>query len=267
MAKCLNKDPLKRATVDELLNDPFVNGIDPKLYTQNATIVNCIKYSCYTTDSTILKQWTAHVLCKNDAQETVKHRKEWFKSVDKSLNRLISRDDLISLIMSVGYNYHLADIWTDNLLIGYGEQIIPMDCDCDEEIVEANKWHCRHEIEGLSFQGFRQVLKCGGLSMSQDFRDRVFNAFDTNGDGNIDLDDLMVIFTEPMCDEDDLDMDQIKRSRVLPGALSGFDSQQLNRFLGLDHGMISHVKHIIKEVDKTGNKMISKQEWDAAMQY
>ena len=142
MAKCLNKDPLKRATVDELLNDPFVNGIDPKIYEQNATIVNCIKYSCYTTDSTTLKQWTEHILSKNDRQENIKMNKEFFKSINKSSTELISRDELISLFMSVGYNYHLAYIRSDNLLIRYGEQIIPMYCDCDEEIVEANKWHC-----------------------------------------------------------------------------------------------------------------------------
>ena len=261
MAKCLNKDPLKRATVDELLNDPFVNGVNPEIYKQNSRIVHSIKDSCYTTDSTILKQWTGHALCKNEPPRVVKRKKEMFESIiiNKSSNQFISRDDLISLFMSVGFNYHIADIWCDNLLIQYGEKIIAINCDCDPKIVEANKWHCKHEIEGLSFQGFRKALKCSELSRPrlQDFRDRAFNALDTNRDGNIDLNELMAIFREPMCNEDDLDMDQIKRSRV-----SALNSQQLHRFVGL----VSHIKHIIKEVDKTGNKMISKQEFDAAMQ-
>ena len=134
MAKCLNKDPLKRATVDELLNDPFVNGIDPKIYQENSRTVYEIKYSCYTPDSTILKQWTAHALCKNEPPGVVKRKKELFKSINKSSNQFISRDDLISLFMSLGYNYHLADIWTDNLLIQYGEKIIAINCDCDKEL-------------------------------------------------------------------------------------------------------------------------------------
>ena len=254
----MNKDPLKRATVDELLNDPFVNSIDPKIYQQNARIVNVIKYSCYTTDSTILKQWTEHLLCKNEREETVKIKKKMFKSINKSSNQLISRDELISLFMSVGYNYHLADIWSDNLIIRYGEKIIALNCDCDPVIVEANKWHCKHEIEGLSFQGFRKAWQGGGLSLTEEHRDTLFDAFDNNRDGNIDLNDLIVIFPSPMCDQDDLDMDQIKRSRVLPDGFRGIGD--------IDDRMIQHLKHIIKEVDKTGNQMISEQEWHAAMQ-
>ena len=103
------------------------------------------------------------------------------------------------------------------------------------------------------------------LSISQDLRDRIFDIFDDNGDGSISWGDLTSIFKEPMCDEDDLDMDQIKRSRVLPGALSGLDSRLFHRFHGFGQGMMSHWKHIIKECDKTGDKMISKQEWHAAM--
>ena len=109
-------------------------------------------------------------------------------------------------------------------------------------------------------------MKCGYLARSQELRDRVFDVFDTNRDGNIDLNELMAIFREPMCDEDDLDMDQIKRSRILPGALSALNSQELHRFVGVGNEMISHIKHIMKECDKTGNKMISRQEFDAAMQ-
>ena len=65
----MNKDPLKRATVDELLNDPFVNGIgvndlplQPMIYIR----------PFYNRTTTMLKFAVSEVLASNMTEEPEK---------------------------------------------------------------------------------------------------------------------------------------------------------------------------------------------------
>ena len=110
MAKCLNKDPLKRATVDELLNDPFINGVDAKKYKQYVPIADRIRKMCTMTDclsSTTLKSSISMILASTTANEIKKEIKKRFDAII-SRSGIITRDGLIQLFINVGYSHSLV---------------------------------------------------------------------------------------------------------------------------------------------------------------
>ena len=256
MAKCLNKDPLKRATVDELLNDPFVNGVDAKDYLQNCKIAETIQKFCTTTNcltSTTIKSSACMLLAGNMSTAPEKEAKRSFDQINKSKSGLITRDELIQLFLSIGYSYGLIEDhnWCDDLVVAFGERMISKDCDCFpvytvEDLDKYTDKNCtKHEIEGISFDGFKQFWHGYLLLEHEAYRNRIFAVFDDNGDGYADFNELLGLFGHMSFEHD---MDEIKKSRVT----------------GTGH-VESTVRRMIREIDKTGDGMISIDEFNQAL--
>ena len=225
------------------MNDPFINGIDANDYMQSCQIVECIRESCNNTNiftpSTIKSAICVLVAVSISILSGYKLT-ENFDYVNTSNSGLITRDELIQLFINVGYSFNVFEQWCDDLLVAYGERMISKDCKCN--CLQTCE---KHEIEGISFLGFKQFLYGHSLSNSQEYRDRIFRVFDENWDDNVDFDELMRMFGDMSFD---YDMDEVKKSRVT-GTLD----------------IECKVRRMIQEIDETGDGMISKAEFIKAV--
>ena len=258
LAKCLNKDPLKRATVDELLNDPFINDVYghvavkewDKSYEKNCQIVKWIRelctktniFTCATIKSSVCMIMTANVL------DRIARMKDYYRHVYQFMNENsrgpIKRESLFNLFIGVGYRYSLFEPWCDDLLAAYGHPMILKDCqrDCSKRCKEH-----KYETEGISINGFNQIVNGYSLLESEEYRDRAFDVLDQNRDGNIDFDELMTVFGNGNV-LFEYDMDEIKKSRAT--STSRIEIK---------------VRRMIQEIDQTGDGMISKAEFNNAI--
>ena len=187
----MNKEPLRRETVDELLNDPFVNGVDANDYLQNCKIAETIQKFCSMTNcltSTIIKSSTCMLLAGNMSTAIAKQSKKSFDQINTSKSGLITRDELIQLFLSIGYSYGLIEDhnWCDDLVVAFGERMISKDCDCfpvhtAKDMDKYKNKNCtKHEIEGISFDGFKQFWYEYSLLVHEAYRNRIVAVFDDN---------------------------------------------------------------------------------------
>ena len=223
----MNKDPLKRATVDELLNDPFVNGID---YNSDASIVStveCMRASCckkrFLTMTMLHRRviqdiapfWMiqplggAHIMAHKVVKKVFDYINIRYNMSNNSYN-LISKKELIALFYNAGYSYKLIEKWCDDFLFTFGERMISKECKCDVDSIR--KGDCDHEIEGISIDGLENWLTFWFMNTgdSAHQRDAVFSRFETAG--FIDDNSLTALFDD--VDDSEYDMDEIKQSRV-----------------------------------------------------
>ena len=230
--------------MDELLNDPFVNGIDREVYVTNCEAVKSIlepNHLSNCLNRTMLQKLLCVVLATNMASETEKIALKKFKQLNKSKSGLISKDELIDLFMSVGYDYNLSCNISDDLLVNVGEQMIGKDCDCDSSISTQD---CPHEIEGIPLFGFKMLYYNSVVTRNRTYLTRVFDIFDCNNDGFVDFDDLSEILDNVNDDTHEVDMEydmhEMKRSQT-----TGTDPRDLR------------IRDVIREIDKTGDNKIS----------
>ena len=190
MCKCLNKDPLKRATVDELLNDPFVNGIPPK----KIEVMEYF-YSSYKSCPNMLKCAICEILAHNMVEGPQKQVQEHFDRMDKTnqdlQSNVMNEHDIIQYILLCGFDFEYAQNIADNVLCSFGTQID----EYDDELV-------------LSIEGYRKLWYYRILMKMVDYRRRVFEVLDDDGDGFLSVNDVKTIFDNHYTIE--MDIDEIK---------------------------------------------------------
>ena len=167
--------------MDELLNDPFVNGVDADEYFESCQIVAWIRESCNTsnifTSSTIKS--AVRMILANAPDIHDSDTKLTFDRVNTSNTGLTTRDELIQLFLNVGYSFNVFEKWCDDFLVTYGQRIVSKDVDCKEcNCLQTSETCEKHEIEGISFDGFERFLYGHWLSKSEAYRDRIFDIFD-----------------------------------------------------------------------------------------
>ena len=179
MDKCLNKDPLKRATIDELLNDPFVKGIDTRSYVLNNEILRYIKQF---NPQTRLKKAIVRVLAQNMTESPAKEVEMHFNRVDVDQDGKLSEDDLIQLCINSGYDKVLARAMARRAIKQFG----------------------LGDDHHITIDDFKCMWYSKILTENDDYVSRVFEVFDDNGDGHIDANELrMILFSHVNANDDD----------------------------------------------------------------
>ena len=253
----MNKDPLKRATIDELLNDPFVNGIDYNSDLQMRTIVGSMRASCckkrflaMTMLHRRVIQDTASVWMPAHHMDNVRTMGHQVKKVFDYINikynmsnnsyNLISKKELMAVFYNAGYSYKLIEKWSDDVLFTFGETMISKECKCDGDSIR--KGDCDHEIEGISINGLANWLTFFFMNHGQFSyeRDAVFTRFQRAG--LIDDHSLAALFNG--VDDSEYDMDEIKQSRV-----NRVTKTQIK------------AKRALCEVNGTGNSRVSRNQF------
>ena len=191
----MNKDPLKRATVDELLNDPFVNGIPPKKIEALECLHSC--YKIYTT--TMLKCAICEALTTIMPEGPLKTVQEQFDMMDKTNKDLdldvMNEHDIIQHILLCGFDFDYAQNIADNVLCLFGTQID----EYDNGLV-------------LSIEGYKLLWYYTALTKNMNYRNRVFQVFDDDGDGLLSVNDVESILEDHVTIE--MDLDEIKWFRT-----------------------------------------------------
>ena len=191
------------------------------------------------------------ILATSTSNEIKKKIKKHFDKINISRSGFITRDGLIQWFINVGYSYSLVEKWCDDFLVGFGERMTSKDCDCKRiytfrDFENFKDLNCaKHEIEGISMNGFTQFWQALSLFDDETYRDRIFNVFDDNGDGNLDFNELIQLFGDVSFD---YDMDEVKKSRVTTTSY-----------------IETKVRRMIQEIDKTGDGMISHLEFNQTM--
>ena len=190
----MNKDPLKRATVDELLNDPFVNGIPP----QKIEPMQCL-YSCYKLISpTMLKLCICKVLAINMSSVAKNAAQKLFEQMNSNVNNtkkdIINKRDIMQYILMCGFDIEYAQNIAHNMLCWFGER-----SDENNELV-------------MSINGFKILWFYSGLQTHPGYRYKVFEVFDDDADGFLSVDDIEAVFMS--YDIIYMDIDEIKWLRT-----------------------------------------------------
>ena len=177
--KCLNKDPLKRATIEELLNDPFVKGIDTRSYVLNNEVLRYIKQFNY---QSRLKKAITRVLAQNMTETPAKQVEMHFKRVDVNQDGKLNEDELIQVCIDSGYDKILARAMARRAIQQF---------DVDDDRM-------------INIDEFKQMWYSKVLTENDNYIARVFEVFDDNGDGHIDANELrMILFSDVNAADED----------------------------------------------------------------
>ena len=200
MQKVLIKDPLKRYTIDECLDHPWVRGVDAKDYQLNSDV---LKYLKQFRQQSKLKKEITHVLAQNMTDEVGKSVLRHFERIDSDNDGFLNEDELTILLLDMGYGKAQARE------------------ECKLIIKNADK----NNDGMLSYDEFKEVWYRKVLKSNDAYIHKVFDVFDGNGDGYIDSQELNeILFAGDSGDGDDedgkdneelMDDDQLQRIKSL----------------------------------------------------
>lgn len=229
--KCLQKDPLMRPNVDELLNDPFVQGVDTKSYTLNAEVLKYIKQFNY---QSRLKKAITQVLAQNMTEQPARQVDMHFKRVDANDDGMLNEEELIQVCQDSGYDNVMARVMAKRAVQQF-------DADGDGKI---------------NPDEFKQMWYSKVLSENDNYIARVFEVFDDNGDGFIDKEELkMILFSDVNKGDYQQNIDNNNNS----------DDNSDNTDNKTDDPFAMQVMDMINEVDKNKDGKISFDEFFDAM--
>ena len=245
----MHKDPLKRATVDELLNDAFVNGIDVETNITHGIIsqyfrkIHCTFPSKFKIMISKLVAQNASRKIQADINKTFKpllalqSKQDSQEKIDdvnsdsQSLSETIVQDvTLIGAIVDYGYDYDLACEMVD--------RVVNMFC------TDSSK-------QGLNFDEFASMWQFVALSNHSDYRQRVFQVLDDNGDGFLDQYELQVLahlLTNQYIN--DVDLDEKKKRQSMTNVVDW---------------KLHAVRQIVAEIDVDTDGSVSYEEFDNAL--
>ena len=86
LGKCLHKDPLRRATVDELLMDPFVNSYPSKDHSKDWEFIDIFIRPLYNKHPATVKLAITQVLAKNMTEIAQERVNEHLQRLDPGLD-------------------------------------------------------------------------------------------------------------------------------------------------------------------------------------
>ena len=242
--KCLNKDPLKRATVDELLNDPFVNGVITKDYESDWEAMRYFRIF-YNPFPTKLKLATVKILADNMTQSPEKMVRERFDILKSNQTALIGEKEIIQLALRCGYHIEIGQNISDHAISLFGQINLSF----------LNQWSWRVGIDlfnenddGIELHGLKQIWYYTILAQHAEYRNRIFVVFDDDGDGFINATDVSMMFEKSTNFDNDSDHEKM--------------FADIGLYAGNIHMMLREIDPHVEDVDKNG---VSKEKFLQAM--
>lgn len=184
LRKCLHKDPLKRATVDELLCDPFVNGMTLQDYDMNML---CIRDFApfYNPYSPLIRLTICEVLACNMSAEIQEIVSKSFAHADATQRTLITKKDIVRLALRCGYNVEFGEAIAENSLSLFGQ----------EAGLLYEQYYGGVDLFGIRHSDYGKLWQYRVLQEQEEYRYHAFEYADLDGDGFINGDDLRNITT------------------------------------------------------------------------
>ena len=224
--KVLVKDPMKRLSIEDCLQHPWVRGVDVKDYKLNSDV---LKYLKQFKQQSKLKKEITRVLATNMTEEVGKSVLHHFNRIDGDNDGYLNNEELEILLLDQGYSKHEA-------------------ANESKAIIEAAD---KDKDGKLSYDEFKEVWYRKVLKSNDAYIHKVFDVFDENGDGFIDSQELnSILFPKDEVEfdgENEENDNEVKEEDIM-------DSDELKR-----------MKSLIGEVDSNGDGKISFEEFKHAM--
>jgi len=165
ISKILDKDPKKRWTVDQCLQHEWLSKHTERTSRVSNKVLQFLKnfhHSCK------LKHALARRLARSMTGEPHELMRDMFQKLDSDCNGFLNCAELIELIKYLGWSHSEAKKIAPRILVATD-----------------------HDLDGkVSFDEFSAMWQAMALSNDDQFVHSVFDALDTNKDGEISLDEL-----------------------------------------------------------------------------
>jgi len=224
--KVLVKDPTKRLTIEECIRHPWVQGVDAGDWELNQDVIKFLRQYNYQSK---LKKEITRVLAANMTNEPAEQVRRHFVRLDVDGDGYVDTQELTYLLLDMGYAKSSA--------LSEAKEIIRQTDRNDDHVID--------------FEEFKTIWYRKILTTNDQYINRVFNVFDANGDGQIDVAELKHVLVPDPQNQTDKEPEENKISEEND---SRYISEQLR-----------HLTKIIEEVDANGDQMISLEEFRTAM--
>jgi len=219
LEKALVKDPAKRLSIEECIRHPWVQGVEAGDWTLNNDVVRFLRQFNYQSK---LKKEITRILAANMTNEPAEQVRGHFVRLDADGDGYLDAEELTFLLLDMGYAKSVA--------LSEAREII--------------KQADRNNDNVIDFEEFKTIWYRKILTTNDQYINRVFNVFDSNGDGQIDVNELKQVLMPNQVENED--------------AKSEDDDKQLNQ-------QLKNLFQMIEEVDVDGDHMISLEEFRKAM--
>jgi len=165
ISKILEKDPMKRMTVDQALEHEWLSSQTERTSRVSKKVLTFLRnfhHSCK------FKQVLARRLARTMTGEPFELMRDMFRKLDSDGNGFLNGPELIELIKYLGWSHSEAAKIAPRILVATD-----------------------HDADGrISFDEFSAMWQAMALSNDDHFVHAVFDALDTNKDGEISLEEL-----------------------------------------------------------------------------
>ena len=228
LVKCLNKDPLKRATVDELLRDPFVNGMPIEHYELHTDILYSFP-AFYNTNPCLIKITMCQISlghAVDSADVTIQDASIKFETMctkTKDGYQFVTYQQIVSMLKQLGYHIEIAHTIAANSFALFGKrynvnisELETLNYNENETIINNNSNNNHSNsvwVEGIDFSSWKKILHFAMLSNDREYCAGFANTFDRNDDGLITAQDVVYVIKDSFRQYGEyieMDMDQIK---------------------------------------------------------
>jgi len=221
--KVLVKDPAKRLTIDECLRHPWVKGIESTDWVLNNDVIKFLRQFNFQSK---LKKEITRILASNMTNEPANQILQHFTRLDTDGDGYLDAEELMYLLLDMGY--------ANSTALTEAKEIIKQGDVNDDGVID--------------FDEFKAIWYRKILSTNDQYINRVFNVFDTNGDGQIDVNELKTVLLPGAGKKDD------EKTQEKPDE----DTEQMNE-------QLQNLTQMIEEVDQDGDHMISLEEFRKTM--
>ncbi|ETO33059.1 hypothetical protein RFI_04048 [Reticulomyxa filosa] len=218
--KALVKDPSKRLSIEECIRHPWVQGIKAGDWALNNDVIRFLRQFNYQSK---LKKEVTKILAANMNSEPSDQIRQHFVRLDADGDGYLDDEELSFLLLDMGYAKTNAR----------------------KEATEIIKQADQNGDHVIDFEEFKTIWYRKILSTNDQYINRVFNVFDANGDGQIDVNELKQVLMPAQANQDEQK-----------------DSKKDDDIIGQQ---LQHLIQMIEEVDTNGDKMISLEEFQKAM--
>ncbi|ETO16350.1 calcium-dependent protein kinase [Reticulomyxa filosa] len=247
LEKVLVKDPAQRLSIEDCIRHPWVQGIEAKDWVLNTDVIRFLRQFNYQAK---LKKEITRILAANMSSEPAEQVRRHFVRLDADGDGFLDEQELSYLLLDMGYAKSAA---------------LP-------EAREIIKHADRNDDNVIDFEEFKAAWYRKILSTNDQFINRVFNVFDANGDGQIDVNELKnVLMPEPNTNSDDTKEQEKEKDKEQDKEKDKEQDKEKDKDKtndtdnSEDNNQLKHLAQMIDEVDLNGDHMISFQEFQACM--
>jgi len=226
--KVLVKEPSKRLSIEDCIRHPWVQGVDASDFILNSDAMAFLRQFNYESK---LKKEITRVLAANMSTESAEQVRSHFVRLDTDGDGYLDVEELTFLLLDMGVTKSEATKEAG---------LMVQQADLNNDSV-------------IDFEEFKAIWYRKVLSTNDQYINRVFSVFDTNGDGQIDVHELKKVLM-PEAEAE---------AQAQPQAQSGDEKTQETGDAGL--GQFKHLAQMIAEVDVDGDELISLEEFQKAM--